>query len=387
MKSIILGDCHIGRSLSIGKPGIGTKLNSRIVDQLSILDYVLSYAIDISADNLFLTGDVFHDINPSSTIISLFIGWLKSVSDAGIKAFIIAGNHELTRSAQNYMSVLDIIHSADIENVFVFKQIHTVHFPDTSFTLLPFRDRKSFNTDSNSTAINILKNQISYEFASIPILSTKVLIGHLAIEGSIPVGDEIDDLMNELYCPTSMFSGYNYSVFGHVHRNQILSQFPFVSHIGSMDLSDFGEQNQKKYVGVLSNSNFEYVEIPTRPLNQISISVPEDVSNTTDFIIDQLKTHNNLSKSILKLNIEYNNSDIYPLDRKIIESYLTEKNVFHIAKINEQRKIAAIKKVSANIDTSMDENAAIRMYANENISEEMRNDFITTAMGIVKECN
>ena len=141
----------------------------------------------------------------------------------------------------------------------------------SAFTIAPFRDRKSFGSPSNSEAINILRETFTYELASIPITYKKIMIGHLAIEGSIPVGDEIDDMANELFCPLDMFNGYDYVWMGHVHKPQIMKKSnPYIAHIGSMDISNFGETDQKKYIVIINCDSgvkdFDIEYLPTRPL-------------------------------------------------------------------------------------------------------------------------
>ena len=39
--SVILGDVHLGKIGQLGKAGIGSALNSRIIDQLKLLDWTL----------------------------------------------------------------------------------------------------------------------------------------------------------------------------------------------------------------------------------------------------------------------------------------------------------------------------------------------------------
>src|SRR3984957_352722 len=304
--SVILGDVHLGKGLSIGKPGIGAALNSRIVDQLNILEWTLDRAMEYMARSIIITGDVFQDSKPHPTIIALFISWLKKCTDNDLSVHIIAGNHDILRSGQFCMSALDIISAADIDGVHVYKQVSTLNTDGASFTLIPFRDRRSCNTDSNAAAVKIIQDIIPYELAGIEISQAKVVIGHLAIEGSIPVGDEIDDMANELFCPVDMFKGYDFTWMGHVHKPQVLSKSPYVSHIGSMDLSDFGETDHTKVIVVFDpkkSEPYKYLEIPSRPLKQISVSVPASNLSTTDYVLGELKTkHKDLSKAIVSLS-------------------------------------------------------------------------------------
>lgn len=391
--TIILGDPHLGKGCSIGKPGIGSALNSRIVDQFNILEWTLSRALEVAASNIIITGDIFEDPKPHPMIVALFISWLKKCTDSDIDVHIVAGNHDVLRSGQFYMSALDIISAADMDGVFIYKYMSTFHTPGASFTLMPFRDRRSFNVESNAAALKLMQDKMPYELSGIDLPQAKVVIGHLAIEGSIPVGDEIDDMTNEIFCPVSMFKGYDYVWMGHVHKPQIMSKAPYVAHIGSMDLSDFSESDHDKVIVVFDPKHsqpYKHLEIPTRPLNQISVSVPASIIETTDYVIKELKDKNkDLTKSIVRLNISLENSDVMNVDRASIEKCLNDLGAFHICRINEERKVSPIKKSAATegIDSTVNESTAIKMYADANVDVSIKNDFIALANQIVKECS
>lgn len=388
--ALIIPDIHLGKSISLGKPGIGSALNSRIVDQINILEWILDRATELNAHNLILTGDCFEDPRPHPTIIHLFISWLKKCTDSDINVHIVVGNHDILRSGQFYTSALDVISAADMEGVYVYKQMSTLNIRGVSFTFLPFRDRRSFNTDSNAEALKLLMDKVPYELSGIDLYNAKVIIGHLALEGSIPVGDEIDDMTNELFCPISMFRGYDFGFFGHIHKPQVMSKSPFIAHIGSMDLSDFGEANQKKFIVAFNANNsepYKYIEIPTRPLKQISVSVPNDIVDTTNYVISDLtENHNNLKKSIVRLNVSLNNADVINIDRSLVEKCLTDLGAFHIERINEERKVIPIKKHidTEGIDNTVNETTAIKMYADANVIER-KDEFVAVAMEIVRE--
>src|SRR5258706_233763 len=111
-RHIILGDVHIGKSLQIGKVGIGSALNSRISDQLNLLRWTLDQAILYQAESIKITGDIFEDPKPHPTLIKLFLDWLKTCRDESISVDIIQGNHDIIRSGQFIQSALDIIAEA-----------------------------------------------------------------------------------------------------------------------------------------------------------------------------------------------------------------------------------------------------------------------------------
>jgi exonuclease SbcD len=392
LQVIILGDVHLGKSISIGKTSIGANLNSRIVDQINLLDWTLDQAIDRDIDDIIITGDIFEDPKPHPTLIAVFISWLKKCETNSVNVHIILGNHDMLRSGSVFTSCLDIIGEVDLPNVTVHKNINTVFIGTTAFTLMPFRDRKSFGTTSNAEAMVLLKDSLVYELAGIPITYKKVIVGHLAIEGSIPVGDEIDDITNELFCPTDMFEGYDYVWMGHVHKPQVMKKKkPYIAHVGSMDISNFGETDHTKSIVIFDcdseSDDFVLIDLPTRTLKKYSITIPKDTKNPTQYVIDEIKgKKEDLNKSIIKLELSLAAPELDSVNKSLIEKYLLELGVFNISSISESKKISLVKRnINNKIDTKMDVTSAIKAYAENYIEDSKRSDYIELAMEIYKE--
>lgn len=390
--AIILGDPHIGKNTSQGKTGLGSNLNSRVSDQIDLLDWTLDQADELGVKDIIITGDVFEEPKPHPALITIFVSWLKKCQVYDVNVHIIIGNHDVLRSGYVYNSPLDIISEIELNNVHVYKDIDTILIGSSALTLLPFRDRKSFFCDSNKDALSLLKESITYELASIPVTYKKILIGHLAIEGSIPIGDEIDDIANELFCTVDMFTGYDYVWMGHVHKPQVMKkELPYIAHIGSMDLSNFSENDHNKHIVVLdldSNDNncFDLVKLPTRNLKKISITIPKAVDDTTRYVIDEIeKLNENFNKSIVKVEILLNDPDLKSVNKSSIEKFLNKQGSFHITSVSESKKISLIKRDNKNtIDTKMDLKSAIKTYADLYIEDKKKEKFIALAMEVVK---
>lgn len=380
---LILGDVHIGAGSSLGKSKIGAT-NSRLLDQSNLLDWTLETALQNNCHDIFITGDIFEEPKPAPWLITLFISWLKKCQIEKINVHIIMGNHDFIRIGSNVYSPLDIIAESELEFIHIYKNIHTVYIDTTAITLLPFRDRKSFMTESNSDALKSLKNIIDYESISIPKIFKKIMIGHMAIEGSIPVGDEFDDLSNELFCNFSMFNAYDYVWMGHVHKPQILQKQPYIAHIGSMDVSNFGETDQKKHVIIYDTDkdSFKKEFLPTRNLKKIEIVIPKDVENSTEYVLKKIEELKKLEDSIVKIELSLP-QEIKSPNKSIIEKKIYELGAYNIASISENKKSNVIKKEKAsNITSKLDISSAIKMYSEKIISEENRNNFISLANDI-----
>ena len=80
-----LGDLHIGRSL--GDYDLAE-------DQEYILSQLVSIAVKNGAGAVLIAGDVYDKPVPSESAVRLFDGFLNSLAEKGIKAFIISGNHD-----------------------------------------------------------------------------------------------------------------------------------------------------------------------------------------------------------------------------------------------------------------------------------------------------
>ncbi len=390
MSVLILGDPHIGKSLGLGKTAIGAALNSRVVDQINLLNWVLERSLDNLVSDIIITGDVFEEPKPSPALISVLIDWLKKCAANKIKVHIIVGNHDILRTGHYYTSALDIITACELENIFVYNNMSTVLVNSTAFTLLPFRDRKSFNVSSNAEALSLLNNQLVYEVGAIPNHLTKVLVGHLAIEGSIPVGDEIDDLSNELMCPIKMFKDYDFVWMGHVHKPQVLANHkPYVAHIGSMDISNYGEIEHKKNIIIydVELNSFRHETLPTRPLKKIVVNVPKDVPNTTQFIIDELNKQGNLEKAIVKLDVHLLAPELLPSDRTELEKTLYSLGAHNVSGISESKKLTPIhnKEREQLMHLTNDVVPAVKMYADVVVEPHLRADFITLALDIYEQ--
>src|SRR5690606_37188664 len=123
------------------------------------------------------------------------------------------------------------------------------------------------------------------------------------------VGDEIDNVSNEIFCSPDNFKDFNFTWMGHIHHPQVLSENPYVAHVGSMDRSDFGT-TETKYDKVIilidsEKKDFKTLTLPNRNLRHFKVSVPED-KNSTEFITNSLflyNNKNNLENSILKIDI------------------------------------------------------------------------------------
>lgn len=363
-KHIILGDVHLGKGLGIGKSASAGKLNSRIQDQLNLLEWTLQTALQKDVNHIIITGDIYEEPRPHPALIRFFMSWLKKCEKHGIKVDIVVGNHDIVKTGNYTVSALDIIPAVELPSANIYKNVETVHYDGISFTFLPYRDRRMYDAENPDAALKMLLDELKDEPSKIPDGNIKVLIGHLSLVGSIYVGDEIDDMLNEIFCPLTSFKEWDYVWMGHVHKPQVMFDKPYIAHVGSMDRSDFNknETDHDKiiiFIDSESDSVFEEITIPTRPLCKITISVPEG-KDTTDFVINELYFHNSkkpLKDSIVRIEVQLNGSDALNSDRDKINKFIYEKLEAHnVCAFIESRNVSVI---SASTQTLFDNNVSV----------------------------
>lgn len=376
MSFLIVGDIHLGRSLSIGKPASGGQLNSRVQDQLDLLNWISEKAEELDVDHIFMTGDVYHESRPHPELIKHFMSWCKRDSK---KKHIVVGNHDIIRSGSYTSSALDIIPALDIPGVHVYKNPAFLKDGDINITLLPFRDRRMYEVETGADALEKLSEEIAKAQANRHDDNSKhVLIGHLAIEGSMKIGDEISDTLNEIFLTKQWCSSWYHVWMGHVHHPQEIFDDGdcHISHVGSLDRSDFHKveiDHPKWIVHVKDDMTFENIITPTRNLRDIEIVVPAD-KETTDYVTNELCVYSkkkSLENAIVRLHVSMS-SEAEHIDRPKVQDYLYQKlGAHHICTLTESRAVSKIEFDRENMfDNEINPYEAVDRWA------ETRDDFL-----------
>lgn len=393
--TLIVGDVHLGKGLSMGRPGIGSSLNGRVADQFKLLEWILEQAQIYQAATIILTGDICEEVKPDYILMIYFIQWLKRCEAYNIEVHIVAGNHDIKRSGNHYVSALDVIQSAEVTNTTIYKQIDTIYNGTVGFTLLPFRDRRSLNTDSGSVALAKVADLISYELADIPATYDKVLVGHMALEGSIIVGDEFDDDANELMCPMEMFNGYDYVWMGHVHKPQVRCKSPHIAHVGSLDLSDFGEVDHNKIIILFdsrSPEKYKEIRVPSRRLRLLKTDVvgQEDATSVVLSELEKIHQKNSLKDAIVRIDVQLHGLETVNSNREqIVNTVYNKYGAHYLCSFTESRTTIVVpQEKRRDLDTSIQPKEAVKKWVeNLDLDEEDKSIFMKMAIETIKQVN
>lgn len=378
MKILIIPDIHFGNK-SFGKD-FPDKINSRIQDQLYLLDHVHNIAVENNVDRMVILGDVFDKEHPEPILITLFLKWLTKCAEK-FEIDIIMGNHDYKRVGNKIVSILHAIPAARIKNCQIISEIETRYFTNFSITYIPFTDRKELNIEKNIDATNCVVDQINKSIVG--KAKHRIALGHMAIEKSLYIGGEISDEHNEIFVPISAFNHFDYTWMGHIHSPQILNKKPFVAHLGSIDKKTFKDGD--KFVCIYDSHKNSFVDfkLPCRQLVDIAISIPKEIENISEYIKDEISKFN-IGDAIVRIKVESENENAI-FNRKDINQILSNMNVHHVAEISEKNAIEAIE-AKIEIDESTDPYKAVDAFMNcIDVSDNQKGEISKTCKAIIGE--
>lgn len=350
MKILAIPDIHLGNK-SFGKDAIG-ELNSRIVEQLNLLNFIKNVAIENNVDKLIFLGDIFDYPFPDFRLINSFVKWISSIEEQ-FSIDIIVGNHDYVRSGNEIMTALDILKYLNSSNINIIKYSPQIYnYDNFNIIYVPYTDRNQLQAKTNGEAVSILESNIGKLIdKNIPTL----LFGHISIEGSFYSG-EISDEKNEIFISKQfLIDNFSYVCFGHIHNFQKVNAMPPIFHLGSMNKHHFDDNDKWLALYDTLTLENELIKIPCRNMIDIKIDIPENVINTDEYVSEYIENiTDNFNDAIVRVKIKLNSSEQKTIDRKFITSILENKNIFSIAGIYEQKYTILIEQTNEDDDSCQD---------------------------------
>ncbi len=334
MRFVILGDTHFGGGYSLGKVDPQKQLNSRLLDHIDTMGSVIDFCADNFVDVLIITGDIFEHRRPDSAQISLFSELLARLADLGIHTHIVIGNHDIIRS--HNATTIDMLKKLKLSHVHVWSEIETVHIGDVNFIFLPYRTRQMLQCSTNKEAVNFLSDRLQFEIKSIDNNDPVIVVGHFAIQSAKAHGVLLDfNTVSEIVLPVEMFKDIDATIMGHIHQHQVVSDNPFVTHVGSMERTDFGEADENKYflvVDMEKKPKYEFKLLKLRNLYDIKIDQTKTTANVMEKIqkeIEEFSYGKDMIGSIVRVEILVNDMIISDIDSSKIFKMLYDFGIYH----------------------------------------------------------
>ena len=296
MKLLHLGDLHLGKSLAEF---------DLIDDQKYILDQVLDLIKDRAVDGVLIAGDVYDKSIPSEQATVLLDYFLRSLSEAGVKTFMISGNHDsderlnfgssLFESNQIFISSIydGTLHKYTVEDDYGEVDIYLMPFVKASQVRAFFPGKEIHSYDD---AVRVILAD-----AKVDTKKRNVLVAHQFVAGisedpelggSESVGTLSVGLVEKI--GYDCFNDFDYVALGHIHSPQKVGKNS-VRYSGSILKYSTSEVNNEKSVPIITLGKKGKVDIeliPLRPLRNMrhikgklkELLDKKNVKNPDDFI-------------------------------------------------------------------------------------------------------
>jgi exonuclease SbcD len=310
IKVFHLADVHLGVE-NYGRLDPSTGLFSRLSDFLTAIDQVIDAACREQADLVVFAGDAYKTRDPSPTYQREFARRIRRLSQAGLPAVLIAGNHDVPNAAGR-AHTLEIFRTLEVDNIYVARSpgvfdIETAHGPVQVGTmpwvvrsgLLAREELKNKNLeDINQAIIDRVGDSLNGPNGLVSRLTEgvpRILAVHGTILGATYGSERSVMLGQETILPLSLVKNphWDYVALGHIHRHQAIEadRFPPVVYSGSIERIDFGEEREDKGYVVAEvergSTTWEFRKLNARPF--VTVRVTADGDDPTAQILDAIE--------------------------------------------------------------------------------------------------
>lgn len=359
-KILHFADAHIDIA-NYGRRDPETGLPLRILDFLASLDEIINCAIKEEVDCVLFAGDAYKDRNPAPTFQREWGDRIMRLSQAGIPAILLVGNHDISPS-------IGRAHALTEFNTLKVPQVLIVDKPcflsseelsrlcpegkslDLQLIALPWLSRTGMMTalDLQTRDLDLIyqemikkldadiNNWLEGADPKLPI----VLAAHASVEGAVFGGERSVSLGNDLVLPLALVQNprLDYTALGHLHKKQDLNKgkHPPVVYPGSIERIDFGEAGDEKYF-VIAEVKQGKTKLDWHKLKNIRPFVDQYLKLTSqDKITDQIKktlpSSDLLKDAIVRLVLEYPRAWDPLIDEPAIRELVKGSFEFHFVK-------------------------------------------------------
>jgi len=259
---------------------LGARLveRDRLPEHAAFLDWLLEIVKSEKVDALLLSGDVFDAANPPQEAVALYYDFIRRIADLkSVRMIITGGNHD---SASHLNAPRDLLQRFQV-HVFgqaVAPSAATIDLVEVVVGAVPFlreRDlRQAVAGESMGDAQTQVKTAIQRHYSR-QLLACQAIakgrpiiaMGHLTVLGSSHSDSERDIHVGNLGAVgAEIFSGFDYTALGHLHRAQKVAGLEAVRYSGSPIPLSFSEAGDEKSVVLLQAGAQRIEDIRTLPI-------------------------------------------------------------------------------------------------------------------------
>ncbi len=363
MKFIHTGDLHIGKSVN----GF-----SMLEDQKHILNQIIEAAVSNGADGCILAGDIYDRAIPTGEAVSLLDDFLTRLANAGIRVFLISGNHDSPERinfggeifknhnvfvAGTYQGVLPQVTVSDVDG-------------EVTFVMMPFVKAGYLNAATNNEAVEKMLKDLPKIQSDRRVLLTHYFVTNGGWEPELSESETTIHVGGLDNVEAGLFQGFDYVALGHIHKAQQIT--PSIRYAGAPLAYSFAEAGQTKSVYLVTLAEKGEVQVesialsPLHPMRKIKGSLEELLAagavqseDRKDYIQAILTDREELIDPIGSLRSVYEN-----IMQIVLEKNLVREETADI----EQRTVAAVR--SKNMLDLFNE--FYRIVTDEELDDERR---------------
>ena len=260
MKFLHLSDLHLGKRVNEF---------SMLGEQEAVLGQITDIAARERPDAVVIAGDVYDKPVPPVEAVKLLDGFLRALTQRGIKILMISGNHD---SAERLSFLSGILGGSGIFIAPAFGgSVAPVTLEDgfgkVNFYLLPFvkpvNVARAFPEEGIEDYTSALRAAIAH--MNVDFSARNVLVTHQFVTGAERSESEELSVGGTDNVDGSVFVGFDYVALGHIHAPQNAGS-PVVRYCGTPLKYSFSECSQKKSVTVVEMGEKGRVDVRTVPL-------------------------------------------------------------------------------------------------------------------------
>lgn len=334
----IIGDTHWGAGFNMGKVDTKTQLNTRLLDFSRTFNRIIDRFAERGVKVAFLTGDIFETRHPTAAQLNAFSQCVQRAISLGVNIVVNVGNHDQMRHIST--TTVDVFDKLQLPTLRVYQDMGVYDLNEhAAVILMPYRDKRMMEAESNSVAIEMLRQELNGYIDQIGNKNI-IVVGHYMLERS-PVGVDPDSFsMNELKLPLDMFDKCDAVIMGHIHQPEVISKTkPVIIYSGSMEKTSYGEKDHKKISIVMDDTNVENFTLlgsNVRNIFELNFDYLDDkkpykaeINDKINADIDAFNEQNSIKGSIAKVVVKVKETDLYYVNQPVIKEHILSKGVHY----------------------------------------------------------
>ncbi|MBC2261826.1 exonuclease SbcCD subunit D [Listeria sp. FSL L7-0091] len=260
IKFLHIADLHLD-SPFIGLSTLPQPLFSAVQEStFQSLERIITVAINEAVEFVLIAGDIYDSEDQSVRAQARFLKEMKRLEAAGIKAFVIHGNHDFIDKHKEKLQLPKNVHvfSEQVEMV----TMETMNGVNVHIYGFSYGERHI-----RVSRVNEYNKQGEANF-------------HIGLlHGSELSSSEDHDVYAPFRIQELSKKGFDYWALGHIHKRQLLAESPTIYYPGNIQGRNRKESGEKgASIVTLSDSNTTIDFIATNPIiwEEVIISLPEN---------------------------------------------------------------------------------------------------------------